>query len=537
MELSIPNYMFSETEFLSAKRILEDFDPEYFDDSDYFSPPLDSQSLDRTFQGSLVQKPNFKNCTFNGTQFDGNNAVESNILSCAFFDVIFRDVCMNYSNLTSTKFVSSTFDNCGCSTCDFSKVRISKSELTGCDFIRSYFNDVEVSETTFIHCSFEEAEIHNTAFVDVDLSQTGFDYASLDSVRFVRTTLPFWGVLRSFGGLNALCNSEDVQIKFSASSKAISVSELLSKMASLQAYFYKKKQYFVLANVCIFLGQQKNALAYIMEGLRESIQNRDFRTIRHLCELASKNCFFKKRQLRQLYDILISESATSGMSHHEYQLYLTEIQEIRRLLVENPYELPRMTITIQTKFSCDDYTSLASLLKFIDTSLQHYLPQCIYHISIYRNSPPQLEISICEVINQLFPYLLAIGTIVFGKTNKSVKFIQDINTAIGSGLDNKEKRIHLKEAKKQEMLKTEHMQLENEKLKLEIEEKALGLQEKLQFNQSQSFLMKEQELLSLPSEVKAQIPCIKYSFQGGNYSLSIPRQGVLLDEKNSKGGE
>lgn len=527
MELSFSNTRFSEAEFLCAKKILENIDPEHFAETDCMSPLLESQVLDATFQGSLIQKPYFRNCTFSGTLFDGNNAVESSIISCSFLGATFRDVCMNYSNLTSTNFISTLLDNCGCSNCDMSGVKITQSTVSGCDFIRSFFGNAEISETSFIHCSFEEADFLDTELTDVDLSQASFDYAHFNSVKLINSILPFWSALRSHGCLNALQHSENVQIKYSSDAKGISVAEFLSKLESLLPYFYKKRQHFVLANVCIFLGRQKDALAYIIEGLQESIQSRDFRTIRHLCELAAQNQFFTIKQLRQLYELLISEHAIHGMSHHEYQLYLAEIREIRHFLVENPYGLPRMVITMQTTLAEDDYIGLSSLLKFWDDSIRSFLPQSIYHISIYRNSPPWLEISICETIVQLLPYLLMIGTIVFGAANKSVKFLQNISTARGLQLDNKEKKTHLKEMQRQDKLKTEQLRLENEKLQLEIDEKKLAYQRQLSQFQSVPPSADGQKELTLAPEVRAQVPCIKYSIQGDTASLSVPRQGIL----------
>jgi len=395
MQISTRDTIFSDIEYLVAENILKDFAPGHFDDSDYFCSQLRDQVFDDTFQGSRVRKPDFVNCGFMGTRFDGNDAVGSSMAACRFTNTVFRDVCMNYSNLTASRFQGALLDNCGCSNCNFSGVELAGSRASGCDFIRSFFYKAKISSSVFTHCSFEEAEFVDTEFVDTDLSQSGMDYAILDTARFTNAVLPFWGVLRSFGGLSALRASADVRIKYSADSRAITVPELLSKLEGLQPYFYRKKQYFVLANVYIFLGRQKNALTSILEGLRIYIRDRDFRSVRRLCELAARNRFFRKRQLRQLYDLLISEDAISGMDHHEYQLYQTEIQGIKHLLVENPYGLPRITILVQTAFPCENYARLAGFLRFIDRSIEQYLPQCIYHISIYRNSPPQIEIPVC----------------------------------------------------------------------------------------------------------------------------------------------
>lgn len=527
MEILTQGTMFSELEYLTAKNILKDFSTEHFSDSDYFSAPISGQAFDATFQGSCVRKPNFTNCSFLGTQFEGNDATAALLIECEFNRVVFRDVCMNYSNLTSSKFHSTAFDNCGCSNCDFSGMRMSNSKTTGCSFMRSYFYEAEILATAFIHCSFEEAVFKNTRFVDVDLSQAGLDYATLDTVSFIRTTLPFWSVLRSFGGLDALRRSTDTQLRYSFDSRAIPASEFFSKLESLQAYFYRKKLYFELANVFIFFGKQRDALACILKGLQESIQNRDFRSIRHLCKLASKNRFFSKQQLRQLYDLLVSKDAVSDMNHHEYVLYQAEIQEIKHQLVENPYGLPRITILIQTSFSPDDYTSLAVLLHFIDQLVAYYLPQCIYHISIYRNSPPLLELSICESFFGLFLLLSALATTVFGAANKSVSLFQAICQANGLRLDNREKKAHLKAVEEQDALKTEHMRLENKLLQLQIAKQELELEKSRREIEQQDPALNGRDAPDFPLEVKQQIPAIEFSVQADEPGFTSLRRGTL----------
>lgn len=529
-----PNKGFSEIEYLTAKTVLKSFDSEHFSDADYFTPQICGQIFDESFQGSLVQKPNFVGCSFTDIQFEGNNAIDSSMVKSDFVNVVFQDVCMNYSNLTDSKFSHTKFVNCGCSNCNFSGTKILDSSTIGCDFIRSYFYETTISKTEFLRCSFEEAEFKDSKFLDVDLSQAGLDYAFLDSVSFTRTILPFWGVLRSFGGLNALSQkSEDVQIKYSSFSREISVAEFLSKLESLQAYFYKKGQYFVLANVCIFLGRQMEALTYILEGLQLSIQARDFRTIRHLCELASKNRFFSKKNLRQLYDLLTSDGATADMNYYEYRLYLAEIQKIKHLLIDNPFGLPRMRLIIQTSIPCDDYKSLAILLRFIDKSIQYYLPQSIYSISIYRNSPPQLDVSICEALKDLFPFLLLFATIIFGAGNKSVGFFKELYEAKGIRLENREKEIHLKAAKEREELKTEHMKMENKLLQLQIEAQKLDLLEK---RRNGSSVADEHGNLQLPAEVKSQIHTVRFSVQSDSVDLTIPRQGIFTDDMQNNSG-
>lgn len=527
MNTSIQGALYSEPEYLVAKSIISEFAAEHFVDLEQYPASIRGQVFDDTFQASNIRKPNFENCRFSGVKFEGNDATTAFLLECDFDRVIFRDVCLNHSNLAASKFSAVTFENCGCTGCDFGDVKMLSSIVTGCGFMRSYFYEAEIVDTSFVHCSFEEAEFKNTRFVDADLSQAGLDYAILNSVSFIHTTLPFWGVLRSYGGLAALQLSKNTHLKYTFDSREISSSEFFSKLESMLPYFHKKKLFFELANILIFLGKQREALSCILEGLRESIQHRDLRNVRHLCELASQNRFFTKQQLRQLYDILITEDVASVMGHHEYLHYQMEIQEIKHLLVENPYGLPRIIIQIHTSICHDDYTSLAELLRYIDQSIAFYLPQSIYHISIYRNSPPLLDVSICEALSALLPYLFTFAVFVFGATNKSVSLFQDICKAHGIRLDNQEKKIHLKAAEEQEALKTEHMRLENRLLQAQIAHQEMELEKKRREIAEQDSALITTDVPNMPLEVKRQINAIEFSIQTDEPGISELRQGVL----------
>lgn len=165
-------------------------------------------------------------------------------------------------------------------------------------------------------------------------------------------------------------------------------------------------------------------------------------------------------------------------------------------------------------------------MRYIDQSIAFYLPQSVYHISIYRNSPPLLDVSICEMLPALLPYLFTLAVYVFGATNKSVSLFQDICKAHGIRLDNREKKIHLKAAEEQEALKTEHMRLENRLLQAQIAHQEMELEKKRREIAEESTLIAT-DVPDMPPEVKQQISAIEFSIQTDDLGISELRQGVL----------
>ena len=84
MEILTKGTMFSEPEYLTAKKILEDFSSEPFSDLEHFSAPVSGQTFDASFPGSRIRNPNFTNCSFFGTQFEGNDATSALLIKCEF---------------------------------------------------------------------------------------------------------------------------------------------------------------------------------------------------------------------------------------------------------------------------------------------------------------------------------------------------------------------------------------------------------------------------------------------------------------------
>lgn len=159
--------------------------------------------------------------------------------------------------------------------------------------------------------------------------------------------------------------------------------------------------------------------------------------------------------------------------------------------------------------------------------MAYYLPQAVYHISIYRNSPPQLELSGFESIPALIFYLSTIATVIFGSMNKSVSLFREICQANGIRLDNLQKKAHLKAAEEQDSLKTEHMRLENELLQLQIAKQELELKKSHQEIERQNSVLSGQDVPDLPLEVKQQISTIEFSIHSDDSEVVALRQGVL----------
>ena len=384
MALGKPIY-YSEIQYNNALDILQKLDPKSFDGDDYNSPVIENEYFDENYPGKCVKQPHYKNCSFVGTKFDGINGISSNIINCNFEKSRFKDAGMAYSDLSESKFnLETIFYNCGFTKCNFTGTIFSDFTAEASVFDESYFVDSEIKNSDFIHCSFDNAVFKNTSFYNCDLIHCDFEYATFKNVKFDNVILPFWGVLKSFDLLKEIYYQKEnnIIIKYSDTSNELTVQQLINYFDTLQSYFIKKEEYFVLANINIFLGNQEKALYALLMGIDQAIKNVDFRVVRYLCKLASKNVLFSREDLQELYDAIVNNSYISEMNSHEYMIYSEQIREIKNLLIDNPFFMPQVSLTFKTSISPDDYISQTKLIEFIEKEIYSNIPNCHFYYNV-----------------------------------------------------------------------------------------------------------------------------------------------------------
>ncbi len=476
------NEGFSQNDYNKAENIMRSLDSIDSLDNDYVSAFIIDSVVNSDYQGQCVKQPRFYNSTFNGVNFDGINGISSKIINCTFNKVRFKDAGMTNSDFSNSKFSNlCVFDNCGCTKSNFSSVEFNRVIANASVFDEGHFIDSNFIRTDFTHCSFENALFKNCFFTQCNLIQGNLEYSTFINPMFNDVVLPFWGVLKSFGLLFELEKNSNIIIKYSKTGQELSVKEFLELLIPIQPYLYKKEEFFALANINIYIGCQEKALFYILTGLDKSLKERDFRMVRYLCKLSSINNFFTKEDLKKLYNAIIFNSHIAEMNNHEYQIYLHEALEIKRLLIDNPFSMPQMTITCRTNFESDDYSNWMRFIELFENTVKQSLPQSNYHFSVRHNSPPMFEFFLSDNVFDLYDFIITFIQLCTYST-MAIKFAKQLldlyekyQSARTAKLlqDENVKKAQLENTLLQQQVKNEQLEIQMSILKIEEKKKQL----------------------------------------------------------------
>lgn len=522
------NEGFSQIEYINAENIMKSLDPSNFSDNDYVSAYIVDSVIGSDYQGQCVKQPQFYNSVFNKVHFDGINGISSKIINCTFNETRFKDSGMTNSDFSNSKFLNMCFfDNCGCNKSNFSGVEFNHFFANASVFDEGYFVGSKFVCSEFAHCSFENAQFKNCVFEQCDLIHGNLEYSTFVSPIFNGVVLPFWGILKSFGLLPELKDNMNVTIKYAAAGREIQVNEFFDLLIPIQPYLYKKEEFFALANINIFLGHQEKALVYILMGLDKALKERDFRTIRYLCKLSSINYFFTKENLKKLYNAIIFNSHIAEMNNHEYQIYLHEVLEIKRLLIDNPFSMPQMTITCHTNFNAEDYNSWICFIKLFETTVKQVLPQSNYYFSVRHNSPPLFEFFLSDSVFNLYEYIIDFIQFCAYSTT-AIKFVKHLLTVYKEYQSARTEKVlqdanvekaHLENALLQEKIRSKQIETEMSILKLEERKKQLEESPK--------------KKLLVPSVIKENIKSIKIELNSPDEeSLPLREYYIEIVEEN-----
>lgn len=441
----------------SAKSILLSIAPDATEFFDYNRIKARNQYYDSNFNGNSIVKSEFEKCVFHDVHFDGTAGESSKFLDCNFNDCYFNNARLDNSNFSGSKFVwqknTAIINSSDFSNCNFTNVNFDGISVSGCNFITSWFEKALITNTNYNYCNFENSTFNSVLIENSDLSKVSLDYVEFQNCKLINSTFQIFSILRSFNGLNHIYKYQDeVFLKFPDSQAKVSGREFLCILNDIKSYFYYKNDFFALANIEIFLGQNESAYNSILLGLENSLNKRDFKEIKYLCKLASSNLFFTKSQLNYLYALLTNDNVIKKLTSSEYRNYLTEINNIKRILIDNPYNLPQMRITIETDIDYMDTEKVGMVINYINTAYRISSPDSPTYLTISHNSPDIFEFYLSNSEPLLTNTYIVLSILLLGVSNQIVDLVNKLSESNKLTLEQDLLRLNIKEKERKHLL-------------------------------------------------------------------------------------
>lgn len=395
----------------------------------------------------------FKETSFNNfdcTDYYFNDCkMETNKICNSSFDFLGMVEC----DISSSYWNNSSFNHSIVKSLNLNDISIQACNFQGCIISNSNFNNIT------INCSdFKGSVIENCIFDTIEMKETDLQFIEFrGDVTIQNSSFLLEDILHCFNGISMVeKNKKDIFLKLFDESKLISGEVFLASLEKMIGYFVSIYDYFSIANIMIFLGDKQSAFEAIMQGIKYSLAQRDFKLIRYLCKLASISSLFNTNNLKQIYNFLKSNSLVFELSQFEYKRYIYELNEIKQLLLDNPTDLSQLRISIVTTINEYDYKKLSEILKMIDDIAISQIPQTSKSVTIRHNSSPIIEILLNDSICLLIPYFTLLCAVV-GKSIKYIDKILDLvkkhEEIINDKLSNKKANLEITNLKLSNQLK------------------------------------------------------------------------------------
>lgn len=446
--------IYSKFDLETSESLLLRLDPDRFNKFDYKNIYAYNESFDSDYNGGHISKSQYEKCRFKNVFFDGTQGDSSKFIDCRFFNCKFENVNFERSDFSCSIIENnSSINSCGFTKSNFSNTNFNGVSIAGCNFIETWLEDTQIINSTFEYCNFENAMFESVTLKNIDFSKVSLDYVEFINCSPNNVIFQFFSIIHSFNGLNLIKDNEkEVFLKFPDSQNQISGKEFLLSLKDLKAYFYFKNDYFALVNINIFLGENSEAYNNIVQGLSYCFRKKDFKEIKYLCKLASKNLFFSKNQLIELYTLLCDKHVIDTMSYPEYRNYLDEMEGIKRLLVDNPYNFPQTKITIETDIDYSDTRNVSYVIESINKAYSLVSEQSSTYLSIRHNSPDIFEFFLSNndvVLNNTF---IVLTVIMLGVNNQVIELIKGISEIAKNTLEIYLRKLDLSEKEKNLLL-------------------------------------------------------------------------------------
>lgn len=413
------------------------------------------------FKNSAAAGSNFYDCIFDNCQI-----VNANFQECSFI----KGKIINHPKtapIIHSNFNESLFAD------DF---LLKNNYFEHSVFYNAAFIGGEISNTTFYSCTLEGTIFSDVLMENVHFTDLNIDYAVFENVKMHNVILPFSQICYTFGLLPYLKNSTDEVFITSVANENgyISKNEFLGLIPHFIKYYKETKDFFPLANVYFFVGDNKKAKETILAGVLEGVTEIDFRRIKYLCKLIYVYGVFNFHERQEIIDYIYSHISFSEMHPSLLYSYLVYKKEIESYLLNNNRKgIVTAEINILTNIFPEETTKLGILLSTIEEIIELYKSPLGEHKIVCRhNSAETFFITLQEmlpiaitIITSLYSVLMSYYILEDKRIDVQIKKNNLKNLQIKNDLEIANAQLEL-ENRKQQILS---YQLDNQLKQLKLD--------------------------------------------------------------------
>lgn len=395
-------------------------------------PPMtaDHLTFGKEFPGALIHKPQYNNCMFFGSRFESADGLLSRFHDCVF-DGCFLDNCdLRYCDIHTSTFCKgqgqSTIQSCNFSFGNFINSNFVNTDFSGCSFRQMQFENTTFSDCLMNYCSFEQSDIKNCTLKNIDLRKVGVRYCTFENTTFKSVTFHILDLARNYGLIRQLQNSTQPVYVAYKNDKIMSLEDAIIYLYKLIPYYFEKNYFYELINIYDIYENHEQIINILPCAFKNVITAFDFAALLDLCSLVVKMKICTDKQLREFYILIKQFINPNKFPHYLKKSYNTYIENIKHILVDNPYNNPEANILLKTNINSLKGNEMAQLLMSIENYIDELAPEVDTSIQLTHHSPYDILIVLYGALPdllavcQMFYYTLG-GTKAFSELRESHK--------------------------------------------------------------------------------------------------------------------
>ena len=348
------------------------------------------------FPGSLIHKPQYINCNFLKTIFESSDGALSKFHNCSFDSCFFNNCDLRYCDIFESDFNSklekTKIKNCNFSFGNFIKSNFDNIAFSGCSFRQMQLEKTSFTDSQMEYCSFEQSTLKECIFKNLDFRKVGVRYCIFENTILSNVIFHILDIPRNFGLIQQLQDSNESVYVAYQNDKIMSLSEAINYLKALIPYYLETKQFYELINVYAICENYEYIQQTLPIAFKSVIQDCDFSALQDLCSLLVKLQIFTQEQLKDFYISINKLIVPDKFPYYMRKNYSTYIENIKHILVDNPYDNPEGRILLKTDIVSLDNNDMTNLLMSIETNITELAPKVNCTITLTHHSPYEILI-------------------------------------------------------------------------------------------------------------------------------------------------